>query len=88
MAHVIDSDQHLYEPRDLWQRYCDPKRREDALSIVDDAVGHPWLDWRGKHIGLADVQWPGESDAIGARRERVRKGLAPEGRYDEIIPDD
>ena len=88
MAHVIDSDQHLYESRDLWQNYCDPARRDDALSIVDDAVGHPWLSWRGERISLADVQWPGETDAIGARRERVRKGLPPEARYDEIIPDD
>jgi predicted TIM-barrel fold metal-dependent hydrolase len=88
MVHVIDCDQHLFEPRDLWQRYCDPSRREDALSIVDDALGHPWLSWRGKNLSLADVQWPGETDAIGARRERVRKGLPPEARYDEIIPDD
>lgn len=58
MVHVIDSDQHLFEPRDLWQRYCDPSRHEDALSIVDDALGHPWLSWRGKNLGLADVPLP------------------------------
>jgi predicted TIM-barrel fold metal-dependent hydrolase len=88
MASVIDSDQHLFEPRDLWQRYADPSARDDALAIVDDELGHPWVTWHGKRLGLADVQWPGETDAIGARRERARQGLPPEARYDEIIPDD
>jgi predicted TIM-barrel fold metal-dependent hydrolase len=88
MARVIDSDQHLFEPRDLWQRYSDPADRADALAIVDDELGHPWLTWRDRKLGLADVQWPGETDAIGARRERVRDGLRPEARYDEILPRD
>jgi len=88
MPRVIDSDQHLFEPRDLWQRYSDPSRRDDALAIVDDDLGHPWLTWRGQRLGLADVQWPGETDAIGARRQRVRDGLPPEARYDDVLPDD
>ena len=79
MAVVIDSDQHLFEPRDLWTRYIDPAARDDALAIVDDEIGHPWLCWRGRRLGLADVQWPGETDAIGERRERVASptGLSP-----------
>ena len=85
---VIDSDQHLFEPRDMWSRYADPAFRDEALAIIDDAVGHPWLTWRGRRLGLADVQWPGETDAIGARRERIRSGLPPEARYDEILPRD
>ena len=88
MLGVIDSDQHLFEPRDLWQSYSDPSSRADALAIVDDELGHPWLTWRGRRLGLADVQWPGETDAIGARRERVRNGLPPEAPYDEILPRD
>ena len=86
MSGVIDSDQHLFEPRDLWARYIDPAAREEALAIVDDELGHPWLIWRGRRLGLADVQWPGETDAIGERRERARKGLPPLARYDEILP--
>ena len=88
MARVIDSDQHLFEPRDLWARYADPAARGDALVIADDELGHPWLTWRGQRLGLADVQWPGETDAIGERRERVRQGLPPLARYDEILPAD
>ncbi|MEN8183652.1 MAG: hypothetical protein ABFS46_14075 [Myxococcota bacterium] len=34
------------------------------------------------------MQWPGETDAIGERRERVRQGLAPAARYDDILPAD
>lgn len=88
MAHVIDSDQHLFEPRDLWRRYSDPALGEDALAIVDDDLGHAWLSWRGRRLVLADVQWPGETDAIGSRRQRVRDGLPPEAHYDEILPAD
>jgi len=88
MARVIDSDQHLFEPRDLWRRYGDPDLGDDALAIVDDEVGHAWLTWRGQQLGLADVQWPGETDAIGQRRERVRAGSPPAARYDELLPDD
>ena len=43
MGCVIDSDQHLFESRDLWRRYADPARRDDALATVDDELGHPWL---------------------------------------------
>ena len=39
MGYVIDSDQHLFESRDLWRRYADPSRRDDALAIVDDELG-------------------------------------------------
>jgi len=88
MAHVIDSDQHLFEPRDLWRRYADPGDREDALAILDDELGHAWLTWRGRRLGIADVQWPGETDAIGERRRREREGEPPLARYDEILPRD
>ena len=88
MGAVIDSDQHLFEPRDLWRRYIDPAARPDALAIVDDELGHPWLTWRGRRLGFADVQWPGETDAIGERRERARRGLPPLERYDEALPRD
>lgn len=88
MSAVIDSDQHLFEPRELWARYIDPSARDDALAIVDDDLGHSWLTWRGGRLGLADVQWPGETDAIGERRRRARQGLPPLQRYDEALPAD
>jgi predicted TIM-barrel fold metal-dependent hydrolase len=88
MNTVIDSDQHLYETRSMWAEHIDPKWSEDALGIVDDELGYPWLSWRGKHLSLADVQMPGETTAIGRRRQRVLEGLAPEYDYDEALPSD
>ncbi len=86
MARIIDSDQHLYETRSLWGEYIDPKWREEALSIVDDELGYPWLTWRDRRISLADVQLPGDTKAIGRRRQMLRQGLAPEYDYDECLP--
>jgi predicted TIM-barrel fold metal-dependent hydrolase len=88
MNTVIDSDQHLYETRSTWAEHIDPQWKDDALAIVDDELGYPWLTWRGKRLGLADVQLPGDTTAIGRRHQRVAEGLAPEYDYDEVLPAD
>ncbi len=85
---MIDSDQHLYESRNLWAEFIDPAHREDALSIVDDELGYPWLTWRGRRLDLADVQLPGDTVAIGRNRQRHRQGLPPEYSYDDTLPVD
>ena len=86
MNTVIDSDQHLYEYRGLWEQHIDPAMRGDAIRFVDDRLGHVRLAWRDQILAVADVQMPGETDAIGERRRREREGLAPLARYDEILP--
>ncbi len=88
MAPVVDSDQHLYEPRAMWRDHIDPGRREDALRIDDDELGYPWLTWRGRRLQPADVQRPGQTSALGTLHERIRAGLPPETRYDEELPRD
>lgn len=88
MVTIVDSDQHLFEPRDLWVRHVDPAARDDALAITDDELGHAWLTWRGERLGPADVQVPKETDAIGERLRRRRAGLPPEVPYDEALPRD
>jgi len=85
---IIDSDQHLYESRTLWADHIDPAVREDALAIVDDELGYPFLTWRGRRLSLADVQLPGDTAAIGKRRQRLRQQLPPEYSYDEALPRD
>jgi predicted TIM-barrel fold metal-dependent hydrolase len=85
---VIDSDQHLFEYRGLWQEHIDPARRDDAIRFEDDAIGHVRVSWRGRVLSVADVQMPGETDAIGERRRRERSGAPPLARYDEILPRD
>jgi predicted TIM-barrel fold metal-dependent hydrolase len=85
---VIDADQHLVESRTMWREHIDPEHRDDALEIVDDDAGHPWLTWRGERLGLAEVQTPGETDAIGERKARARRGEPPSVRYDDALPRD
>jgi hypothetical protein len=76
---VIDSDQHLYETRTTWLDHIDPGHRDDALCIVNDELGYPWLSWGADHkLGPVDVQMPGQTSELGDRRERIRAGLAPE----------
>jgi predicted TIM-barrel fold metal-dependent hydrolase len=88
MPSVVDSDQHLYETRTMWGDHIDPDRREDALRIVDDELGYPWLTWRDRKLQPADVQQPGQTSALGTLHERIRAGRAPETRYDDELPRD
>jgi hypothetical protein len=85
---IIDSDQHLYEPRTLWLDHIDPPLRDEALRIDDDAVGTPHVRWRGQDLGMAEVQIPGRSAEIGEHHRRARAGLPPLERYDEALPRD
>jgi len=85
---IIDSDQHLYEGRTLWAEHIDPARREDALAIVDDEDGYPWLVWGDRRLDIADVQVPGDTAELGRRRERRRHHLPPEYDYDDSLPDE
>jgi predicted TIM-barrel fold metal-dependent hydrolase len=85
---VIDSDQHLFEYRGLWEEHIDPALRDEALRFVDDEAGNVSVRWREHEIVTADVQLPGETDAIGERRRRERAGLPPERRYDDALPRD
>jgi predicted TIM-barrel fold metal-dependent hydrolase len=88
MARVIDSDQHLFEYRGLWEEHIDPALRGEAIRFSDDALGHVRVTWRDRVLGMADVSLPGETDAIGERRRREREGLPPAARYDEALPRD
>jgi predicted TIM-barrel fold metal-dependent hydrolase len=85
---VIDSDQHLYETRTTWLDHIDPGHRDDALRIVDDELGYPWLMWRDRKLAAVDVQLPGKTSELGERRERIRAGLQAESVYDDDLPRD
>lgn len=85
---IIDSDQHLYESRTLWLDHIDPAMRDEALRIEDDASGTPRVCWRGRPIGLAEVQFPGRTAEIGEAHRRARAGLPPLERYDDVLPRD
>ncbi len=86
MLDVIDSDQHLFEARSLWADHIDPAQRHEALAIVDDELGYPWLSWRGQRLSLAQVQHPGSTTELGELNRRCRQGLPADGSYDEELP--
>ena len=88
MGTLIDSDEHLYEPRSLWADHVDPGWREEALRIESDDLGYSWVYWRDRRLGMADVQFPGETDVMGERRQRQRAGLPCDQRYDDVLPAD
>jgi predicted TIM-barrel fold metal-dependent hydrolase len=83
---IIDSDQHLYEPRGMWREHIDPRWRDDALELVDDELGYTWLSWRGEPLDLADVHRPGDVSSCGTHRIRQRNGEPAGYRYDESLP--
>ena len=74
---VIDSDQHLVEYRGLWHDHVDPADRDLAIELVDDELGWTRLMWHGRTLGLAEVQEPGRTAAIGARHELWRAAASP-----------
>ena len=86
MTAIIDSDQHLFESPTMWRDHIDPIFRDEALAIVDDERGYSWLTWRDRRLDIADVQIPGDTAAIGRRRQRHRQDLPSEYRYDEVLP--
>lgn len=86
MTTLIDSDQHLYEYRGLWEEHIDPALRGDAIRFADDALGHVRVMWRDRVLAVADVQQPGETDAIGERRRRELDRLPPLVPYDAALP--
>jgi hypothetical protein len=85
---TLDSDQHLFESRTLWQDHADPADRDAAIAIVDDDTGNAWVTWHGTRISLAHVTHPGDPDDVGRQQARARDGVAPEVPYDEALPRD
>jgi predicted TIM-barrel fold metal-dependent hydrolase len=85
---IIDSDQHLYEPRTMWIDHIDPDMRAEALRIEDDDLGYAWLTWGHRRLAIADVTIPGETARIGRQRRRRRAGEPSEYAYDEALPAD
>ncbi|MHB8669945.1 MAG: amidohydrolase family protein [Acidimicrobiales bacterium] len=85
-AGTIDADQHVFEPRTMWRDHIDPALRQEALAVEDDALGWPWLTWRGRRLYPAEPQTPRRPELIGASRLRQAAGLPPLERYDEAVP--
>jgi predicted TIM-barrel fold metal-dependent hydrolase len=86
---IIDADTHLIETRSLWADHLDAAHRHLAMRIEDDDAGWSWLTTPdGRRIHLAEAHTPGDIVAMGARRDRQRRGLPPHARFDDELPPD
>jgi predicted TIM-barrel fold metal-dependent hydrolase len=56
---VIDSDGHVIEPMDIWEKYIDPKFRDRTPKMVTGAAGNEQLVLEGQLLS-------GEKSAFGA----------------------
>lgn len=82
MTSLIDSDTHLFEPRDLWRSYADPKDRDLALHMEEDELGYVWLMFGDRRLRMGGPHTPGDVDGIGAFRQRWIRGLPADFDYD------
>lgn len=62
---ILDADSHLFERPDLWRTYADPAKRHHALTIENDALGHPFLTHDGRQLMLTWTCQPGSYESIG-----------------------
>src|SRR5579885_3883745 len=68
---VIDSDGHVLEPVDLWQRYIDPAYRDQAPRYFVDERGKEMMWFIGRAFpGFDGI---GSEGAIDADRGRDRE---------------
>lgn len=81
MTVLIDSDTHLFEPTDMWQRYADPSDRATALRMEPDELGYYWLLHGDRRITLGLPHRPRDVEGVGAFRQRWRRGLQADFDY-------
>jgi predicted TIM-barrel fold metal-dependent hydrolase len=76
MARVIDSDGHIIEPPELWERYVEPAWRERAPQVVRSARGETL-------IGLGDLAMDisGSARAVGFDAPERSDGWEEQSRH-------
>ena len=79
MAHgnlkVLDSDIHIIEPPDLWQRYIDPAFRDRAPQGLTEDAGDLRLAWDATGMTTRRTRSAGgrSRNGAGPRRSRSRR---------------
>ncbi|MCE2392792.1 MAG: amidohydrolase family protein [Proteobacteria bacterium] len=89
MTPVLDCDQHLFEPADTWLKYCDPHKRDLAMTIEPDELGYWWLTNRflGRRVTYAWISVPEDGfESMGGARKRHYDGLPSEIDYQRDLP--
>src|SRR6516165_8692527 len=62
---AVDADGHILEPPDLWERYLEPKYREQALRIELDENGLEELSIGGARSHMSRRGFPSTLGAMG-----------------------
>lgn len=86
VGRLVDCDQHLMEPSDMWASYADPSDRNHVLRLAPDDLGHWWLMHGEQRLSLAFRQLPGQTEAVGEQVQAARRGEPAGYTYDEIAP--
>ena len=90
MAIIADCDQHIFEPANMWRDYCDPRKRDQAMTIEPNELGYWWLTnpYLGRRITYAWISVP-EDDfvSMGDMRAREFQGLPSQIDYSRDLPD-
>src|SRR4051794_41939269 len=84
---VIDADGHILEPFELWQQYTDPKYRDHAPRLVEEADGKRRLIIEDRALGDPQRSF-GSIGGIGARQGTVvaTEMRDEEGRAGGVVP--
>jgi len=87
MAHhgykVMDSDMHLIEPHDLWQRYIDPAYQASAPIGANVVPRDARVSIEGKDIGVTPKKW-GRNLAQHVLAQKEDYALADRRGYDNV----
>jgi uncharacterized protein len=71
---IVDSDGHILEPPDLWQRYLEPKYRGRAIRIRQDEDRLEYLEVDGAKSAMVRV---GNLGSLGGAYQDPRELLTP-----------
>lgn len=63
---VVDSDGHILEPADMWERYLEPEYRDRAIRIKVDSKGHEYVEIAGRKSPFL------RGGTLGSAGERIR----------------
>jgi predicted TIM-barrel fold metal-dependent hydrolase len=71
---VVDSDGHILEPADMWEKYLEPKYRERAIRVREDKRGFEYVEIDGR---MSRVLRNGTLAALGGAYQDPRELLTP-----------
>ena len=77
---AVDSDGHVLEPPDPWQRYLEPAYRARAVTVRPDEAGREYLEIDGRVSKLVRGGMPAGLGAMDAAERLARLDLENPGR--------